>query len=539
MAILSTSSLPDIDRVCADQPGDARLLSAGSGAIFLLAFAISLCAGLFIQLVLLPHILPGLDAGHGLLRGGDWIGFHNDAAAMAQKIARDGWHAFELRPHGQAPVGIAAAVYALTGIHEPWILVPVQAGVFAAAVVGLFNICRSIAPVRASAVAAGLLVVFPSTVLLYAQIHKDVWALAGTIWIVFVGLSYTRSQTWSLVQHSKLFGINLAGVAAVWLVRAYALQIVLLGLVAAIAGVTLWTLFSFLLRAKHNTWPSWVGFVICLLLVVAGSMDAPARLASYLSPQIAIAIAPPNVIEESRPVFEPILVPPRVLASLQPEQKRLYDGRHYEDLVKTFSADQKASWQKYQSGVRKIVNSLTPSADIAPAWVPAALRERLSVLINLRRGEVLSAVSAGSAIDNDVPIRNLGDMIRYVPRALQIALFAPFPNSWSRHGVSPGSSIMIRVAAVEMTVAYAVFFGFVPLLLATGKADKRSIVFLCCFALPILCLLGITIPNVGTLLRMRYAYWYLMLALGGVGWGLAIQHWRRRKAVETSVPVAT
>jgi hypothetical protein len=92
--------------------------------MFLLAFGVSLCTGLFIQLVLLPHILPSLDAGHGLLRGGDWIGFHEDANAMAQKIARQGWSAFELRPRGQAPVGITAAVYALTGIHEPWIMVP-------------------------------------------------------------------------------------------------------------------------------------------------------------------------------------------------------------------------------------------------------------------------------------------------------------------------------------------------------------------------------------------------------------------------------
>ena len=71
--------------------------------MFLLAFGVSLAAGLFIQLVLLPYILPDLDAGHGLLRGGDWIGFHDDAVALAQKIAQNGWQAFELRPRGQAP----------------------------------------------------------------------------------------------------------------------------------------------------------------------------------------------------------------------------------------------------------------------------------------------------------------------------------------------------------------------------------------------------------------------------------------------------
>jgi len=182
--------------------------------------------------------------------------------------------------------------------------------------------------------------------------------------------------------------------------------------------------------------------------------------------------------------------------------------------------------------VRDIVKSLTPASDVAPAWVPAPIRERLSVLINLRRGEVLSALSAGSAIDNDVQMHDVGDMIRYIPRALQITLFAPFPDSWFRHGVSPGASIMLRVAAVEMTVAYIAFFGLFPLLLLSSKADKMRILFLFGFALPILCLLGITIPNVGTLLRMRYGYWYLMAGLGVVGWSLAIARWRRRTAGE-------
>jgi hypothetical protein len=91
---------------------------------------------------------------------------------------------------------------------------------------------------------------------------------------------------------------------------------------------------------------------------------------------------------------------------------------------------------------------------------------------------------------------------------------------------------MIRLAAVEMTIAYAAFVGFVPLLLFSSAAHKRSIAFLCCFALPILCLLGITIPNVGTLLRMRYGYWYVMMGLGVIGWSLAMDQWRGRKAVK-------
>lgn len=540
MSIPATSSDPQRPRAAPKQPDTDPLLSAGSGWVCLLAFAVALAAGLFIQLVLLPHILPGLHAGHGLLRGGDWIGFHEDGVALAQQIAQHGWQAFELRPRGQAPIGITAAVYVLTGIHEPWILVPIQAAVFAIAVVGLFNICRSIAPVRNSAIAAGLMVVFPSTVLLYAQIHKDVWALAGTLWILFAILTYTRTRTWSWRQHAALLAITVAGIGLVWLVRAYALQIVLLGLITAVLLFVVSNLLSAAFGGAAKPWRDMGGIAICIMLVFAGAVDSPARLAQHVSPQIAKAIAAPNVVEGDRPVFEPILLPPNVIATLNSEQKRLYGEQSRIDFVKTLNPQQTASWKQYQVGVNAIVSALTPAAEVAPSWVPAPVRERLTVLINLRRGEALSAVSAGSGIDYEVPIRDVWDMIRYVPRALQIALFAPFPDTWFRHGVSPGASIMLRLAAVEMSIAYVALLGFVPLLLFSSAADRMKILFLCSFALPILCLLGITIPNVGTLLRMRYGYWYVMLGLGVAGWGLALERWRRWQSGKTiASPAAT
>src|SRR5690348_7918500 len=103
MSIPPTSSSPQRTSAASRQPDNGPLLSAGSGWVGLLAFAVALAVGLFIQLVLLPYILPGLHAGHGLLRGGDWIGFHEDGLALAQQIAQHGWQAFELRPRGQAP----------------------------------------------------------------------------------------------------------------------------------------------------------------------------------------------------------------------------------------------------------------------------------------------------------------------------------------------------------------------------------------------------------------------------------------------------
>ena len=83
--------------------------------IFFLVFSWSLLAGIFIQWVVLPA-MPGLYAGHGLMKGGDWVWFHNEATKLAEVMRRHGWQAWELRPYGNAPIGIAAAVYFLAGI---------------------------------------------------------------------------------------------------------------------------------------------------------------------------------------------------------------------------------------------------------------------------------------------------------------------------------------------------------------------------------------------------------------------------------------
>ena len=55
-----------------------------------LSFAFAALVAVLIQAVLLPHVLPRLHAGHGLLVGGDWIMFHRVAVELAQEVSRQG-----------------------------------------------------------------------------------------------------------------------------------------------------------------------------------------------------------------------------------------------------------------------------------------------------------------------------------------------------------------------------------------------------------------------------------------------------------------
>lgn len=101
------------------------------GKLWLLFFLYSCFVAFCVQLIILPKIFITWHAGDGLLVGGDWVYFQQLALDLVQKIKSNGWSVWELRPEGQAPAGIAAAIYFLTGISKPWTIIPLNAALHA------------------------------------------------------------------------------------------------------------------------------------------------------------------------------------------------------------------------------------------------------------------------------------------------------------------------------------------------------------------------------------------------------------------------
>ena len=146
-------------------------------------FFFVLLTGLLLQKVVLP--LTPWHAGHGLLAGGDWVWYHAAADQFAALIEESGWVHWELRLEGNAPIGIAAALYALTGIHEVWVVLPVNAALYAMAAALLWHGMRMLTRNPAIALAALLpMFLFPSTAMIWGQIHKDDLVLAGALGLV-------------------------------------------------------------------------------------------------------------------------------------------------------------------------------------------------------------------------------------------------------------------------------------------------------------------------------------------------------------------
>ena len=118
-------------------------------------------------------------------------------------------------------------------------------------------------------------------------------------------------------------------------------------------------------------------------------------------------------------------------------------------------------------------------------------------------------------IDIDIKPANAIETFQYTPRALQVSLLAPFPNTWFKSG-----NIVSFVSAVEMIIFYITFFGllfFIPLRIFNYKI-LLCLIFAC---LPLV-VFGISSPNIGTLYRIRYTFEMMLLMLGNCGWAIMI-----------------
>jgi hypothetical protein len=121
---------------------------------------------------------------------------------------------------------------------------------------------------------------------------------------------------------------------------------------------------------------------------------------------------------------------------------------------------------------------------------------------------------AGSDIDNDVSFNGRGDVIRYLPRAAAIGLFAPFPNMWFGSGLLVGRTGR-WLAGAEMLLTY-----LMEALAVIGLWKKRRELAVWLLALSVILgvtALGLIVTNIGSLYRLRYGFWILIVVLGAGG----------------------
>lgn len=413
--------------------------------IFLLFFSYATAAALLFQKFLLP-LVASAHHGQGLVEG-DSTYFHAVAVELAGRIHQYGWSEWRVYPALGATgnVALLGALYALFGA-DPSLMVPVNAAIHALTGTLLFLLGRMLWSGRtgrlAGMIAGSLYIVFPSALNWYGQIHKDGFAIAGTMLILtaWVAAEAGRQGRW---QFLATIAMVLAGVALIVFVRPYHLMLVLGGVVLMLIFklASVWKYYG---ASEHRR-------ALPLQLVLGVLVGATV----YMAPRTGA------------------------------------DEQNYA----RWTAEKSSQWM-WQP---------TP-------WIPQSIERYAEVLARTRAGLIEEGlrIQAGSLYDIDSLPATTPQMVAYAPRALQIALFAPFPTLWFEK-----ISVTRLVAVGEMAIWYLIAPG---LLLALWFARSRGVLTVVVFALALLTVSGFTNANIGTLYRIRYLYLFLLMLVGLAGW---------------------
>jgi hypothetical protein len=122
-----------------------------------------------------------------------------------------------------------------------------------------------------------------------------------------------------------------------------------------------------------------------------------------------------------------------------------------------------------------------------------------------------SRQNAGSIIDAQVNFFSPTDVIKYIPRALEIGYLAPFPSMWLASGYNVGLAGRL-LSGVEMAVTYMIEALACVFMWRRRRRLDAWLLFLTTTTGVLA--LGIVVVNLGTLYRMRYPFWILIVIMG-------------------------
>lgn len=180
--------------------------------------------------------------------------------------------------------------------------------------------------------------------------------------------------------------------------------------------------------------------------------------------------------------------------------------------IYSYPAEQGVAKNSNPSGETYVLADKPQAVAAQPTLPPGSpLPARISFL---RKKFLFLYPVAGSNIDTGVEFHKLTDILLYLPRALVIGLFAPFPNMWFTRGMQVGLEGRL-LSGFETFLIY-----LIETLAAFALWRSRSRLqawLLLLISLVGLLALGLVVPNLGALYRMRYSFWLLLIVLGAEG----------------------
>ena len=419
--------------------------------MWLVFFLYTAVAAFFVQLVLLPYLLPGMHYGHGLFVL-DSTGFHQEAQEQAAAMMKYGWKAWHLRPYANYPAGVASIFYYLL-YPEPFSLIPFNAALQATAGCFIVFLLLSFLENRIAALSGGVLFVLDPTSLAWtSQIHRDGTFILGNLlvlsaWVLI--LKGIKEGNWRKFTYSIF--IYLAGIMAIWAPRPYWTDVVSVACAILILVMFICMLAAWCKGASGKAWYAAAFLSLCLMLVLQ----------------------------------QPFRYTEKAL------QSPLQD---WDEAGETFS----------KTGEQHSVEwHFNP-------YVPKYIDFKLYIISQCRFHVTLRP--AASSIDNDINFESAADYLPYLPRALQIGFLSPFPSMWFTQGSSAGTTVGRAVLGIVTLFFYFCIAFFVLSLHAyRRKPIFWLIVLFCTYGLLVF---TYVYPNIGTLVRFRYCFYMTIVCIG-------------------------
>ena len=472
-------------------------------------FIYSVLISLVIQLIILPFLGPEYHAGDGQLMGGDWGLYQSLAVQESNKINQFGWSVWVLKSKDAMDMGIIgliSAIYSFFGTQKPYILIPLFSAFHSLGAVCILMIIERLNLTRSIAFFSAIpYLIFPSSLLWVTQILKDVFSLNGSLMflygvIILFGLLKTHSLKVQFKEYLSSFTFIFLGLSTVWFAREYMVSILLIFTLFIFLIFNIFLIVS-IVKRKISILPS-LGLIIFQLLVIYFINNFP-NSNFYEIKVLGYSQGIVNYTE-----------------SKATEQERLtYQAEYeeYEAKMKKIQASQRLYLNQtpiQESQVNSEKNDLLKPRKRweESTFLPNIIDMQFKKLYLNRTYFHQWNFTSNSAVDYELDLNSFLSMVKYAPRAAQIAFFAPFPSSWLRSYSTSKSSLMHKISGLEMLIVYVFLVGSIFALYIWRK--KIEIWVMLSFSLYIGLVYTYSFPNVGALIRYRYAAIMILVALG-------------------------
>jgi len=419
---------------------------------------------------ILPHTFD--QSGIGTTFAVDSTVYRYEAEAMAQLLQqgrlREWWN-FGNRLRSSSHVRPYSISFALVGKLSGYGILaaePINLCYYLAILVLTYAIGAAVFSQRVGLRAATIVGLWPSLLLYSTQVLRDSLVIGANL-LFILGLLLCLKSARSFAQAGGAAGMVAASLLILWLVRADGWEP--LWLVLAIATVT--CVFS-QLKDRRFEYGKTIAFIAILLF-------------AYWLPHALPTFRLVDLIEHQA-------------------QLNQRSGEGAAAPFNTHPAETEASWHK-------------PVGQLA------------GKIGFLRHRFIIRYPMAGSNIDTNVELSSIGDIVRYLPRAVEIGFLAPFPNMWFARGAQVGKSGRVLVGG-EMLVMYLIIA--LMLLTLIHLWDNLMGWFLFASAAAGCIALSLVVVNMSSLYRMRYPFFILLIILGVQGWHIVRERFTSDRAAK-------